>query len=447
MNFPFQLQSPPEHQADLPKSSDVVIVGAGVIGITTALWLARQGVQVTVLEKGRVAAEQSSRNWGWIRVQGRDMDEIPIAQEAQRLWQELEDEANGALGLRQVGVAYLAKSDKDMAAYQDWLKDAAAFGVSSKLVDKAGLKGILPEAQKPWAGALWTPTDLKAEPWVAVPTLARMAREAGATIIENCATRVLDISAGRVSGVVAERGRIASSNVLVAAGAWSALFLRRHGVSIPQLSVRSTALATEPLPQVTGIAAVDNKVAFRPRLDGGYTLAPSTLSELYIGPDAFRMMFKYLPLLKQGGFDVRLKTHAPKGFPDAWGTPRTWGEDEVSPFERMRILNPAPNLKKAQECMDEMSAAFPEVGVVRAKATWAGMIDVMPDVVPVVDHVAGIEGLTIATGMCGHGFGIGPAFGKIAAELLTGQTVSHDLTRFRFNRFTDGSTMRPGPNI
>ena len=447
MSFPFQLQTPTEHAGDLPDMSEVVIIGAGVIGICTALWLARKGVQVTVLEKGRVAGEQSSRNWGWVRVQGRDMAEIPIALEAQQLWQDLDHEAKGALGLRQVGVSYLAKSDKDMEGFQGWLDDAAQFDLSSRLVDRDGLSGLLPGTKGDWAGALWTPTDFKAEPWVAVPVLARMAREAGATIIENCATRGLDIAAGQVAGVVTEKGRVATSKVLVAAGAWSSLFLRRHGITIPQLSVRSTALATEPLPQVTGLAGVDNKVAFRPRDDGGYTLAPSTLSELYVGPDAFRAMFKYLPLLKQGGFDVRLKTHAPKGFPDAWGTPRHWGDDDVSPFERMRILNPAPNLKKAQACMDAMAAAFPEVGQVRAKAIWAGMIDVMPDVVPVVDNVPEIDGLTVATGMCGHGFGIGPAFGKIAAALLMGDDVGHDIARFRFGRFSDGSPMRPGPNI
>ncbi|MDJ0823055.1 MAG: FAD-dependent oxidoreductase, partial [Paracoccaceae bacterium] len=76
-----------------------------------------------------------------------------------------------------------------------------------------------------------------------------------------------------------------------------------------------------------------------------------------------------------------------------------------------------------------------------------GMIDVLPDVVPVVDHVKALPGLIAVTGMCGHGFGIGPAFGRIAADMAAGDDPGHDLSRFRLSRFSDGSKMVPGPNI
>ena len=75
------------------------------------------------------------------------------------------------------------------------------------------------------------------------------------------------------------------------------------------------------------------------------------------------------------------------------------------------------------------------------------MIDALPDVVPAVDRAAQLPGLTVVTGMCGHGFGIGPAFGRIAARLATGEDPGHDLARFRLARFSDGSPMRPGPNL
>ncbi|MBV0911384.1 NAD(P)/FAD-dependent oxidoreductase [Anianabacter salinae] len=447
MSFPFTLEAPPEHGADLPAASDVVVIGGGVIGVCAALWLARAGMRVTLLEKGRIAAEQSSRNWGWIRVQGRDLAEIPIALEAQRLWQELDKECGGRLGLRQMGVTYLASDASGMDRYAAWLKDAAPLGVSSTLHDATDTARLFPGAATTWVGALHTPTDLKAEPWVAVPELARLAASAGARIIEGCATRALDIEGGRITGVHTERGRIACTEVILAAGAWSALFLRRHGVSIPQLSVRSTAMETGPLPQVTGTAGVDSRLAFRPRADGGYTLAPSTSSELYIGPDAVRALPKYLPLLRAGSFDTAFHIAAPQGYPDAWTTPRRWSEDTETPFERMRILNPAPNTKKVRATCAAFADSFPEASKVEARTAWAGMIDVLPDVVPVVDRVTALPGLTVATGMCGHGFGIGPAFGRIAAALATGGDPGHDLTRFRAGRFSDGSPLVPGPNL
>ena len=106
---------------------------------------------------------------------------------------------------------------------------------------------------------------------------------------------------------------------------------------------------------------------------------------------------------------MRLPLRAPAGYPDAWGTPRRWADDEETPFERMRILTPPPNLARAQAGLRCFAEAFPELGPVKIAQSWAGMIDVLPDVVPVVDHVAALPGLTVATGMCGHGFGIGPA--------------------------------------
>ncbi|WP_372834673.1 NAD(P)/FAD-dependent oxidoreductase [Puniceibacterium confluentis] len=447
MKFPFTCDTVAEHVADLPQACDVVIIGGGVIGVSAALYLARAGVQVTLLEKGRVAGEQSSRNWGWIRAQGRDLAEIPIAIEAQRLWRDLDADCQGRLGVRTVGVTYLARREADLAAYQDWLDAASGSGLDSHLVSRADLGKVLPGIRGNWPGALHTPSDMKGEPWVAVPELARLARDAGAVIVEDCAVRGLDMAAGRLAGVVTEKGRVRSAEVLLAGGAWSSLFLRRHGVGIPQLSVRCTVVETGPVPQVTGGAAVDGRTAFRPRDDGGYTIAPSILSELYIGPDAVRAIPKYLPVLKSGGFDVRLHPRAPRGFPDAWGTPRRWADDEISPFERMRILNPEPNRGRAQAACDAFSEAFPEVGAVRPRTAWAGMIDVLPDVVPVVDRVAALPGLTVVTGMCGHGFGIGPGFGRVAAALVRGENTGHDLQRFRITRFGDGSKMVPGPNL
>ena len=445
--FPFRDEGPVEHDGTLPEACDLVVIGGGVIGVSTALYAARAGLSVVLLEKGRVAAEQSSRNWGWIRVQGRDMAEIPIALEAQRLWSELDAECGGKLGVRTVGVSYLARSEKDMQGFAGWLDEAKPLGVSSELLDAAATKALLGAEDSPWVGALHTPTDMKGEPWVAVPELARLAVASGAVIRERCAVRGLDMQGGEVAGVITETGRIRCSRAVLAGGAWSSLFLRRHGVKIPQLSVRSTAMATERLPQSVNTAAVDDKLAFRPRADGGYTLAPAAFSELFIGPDAFRALRTYLPLAVSGEFDVRLKTMAPAGYPDAWGTPRRWSDDEETPFERMRILSPQPNAAKVADCRARFGQHFPQMGEAPLQASWAGMIDVLPDVVPVVDRCEALPGLTVVTGMCGHGFGIGPAFGRIAVALAQGTDPGHDLSRFRLSRFSDGSKLVTGPNL
>ena len=96
---------------------------------------------------------------------------------------------------------------------------------------------------------------------------------------------------------------------------------------------------------------------------------------------------------------------------------------------------------------EDFARAFPALGKPRLRAAWAGMIDTMPDVVPVIDHAEGAPGLTIVTGLSGHGFGIGPAIGRIAADLVLGRAPGHDLSRFRHARFTDGSRIEPGPSL
>ena len=135
---------------------------------------------------------------------------------------------------------------------------------------------------------------------------------------------------------------------------------------------------------------------------------------------------------------------APRGFPDAWGQSRRW--KDVSPFETMRILDPAPNLQALEQARRDFSAAFPQLGPVTFDRVWAGMIDMMPDVVPVIDR-APIAGLVIATGLSGHGFGIGPGFGRVVADLVAGHLIGHDLSRFRLSRFSDGSVITPGPSL
>ena len=423
------------------------MIGGGVIGVCTALFLARLGKRVTLLEKGRIAAEQSSRNWGWIRQQGRDPDELPIMLEANRLWREFASETNVDIGLKTGGVTYLARTEKDLAGYANWLPHAQAHGIDSRLLGSSETADLIPGMSRSYVGALYTASDMRAEPWVAVPALAGIAARAGVTIVENCAVRVLDIAAGRVAGVISEQGRIAAPEVVLAGGAWSALFLRRHGVSLPQLSVRATVAATEPLPMVYPGGAADDDIAFRPRSDGGYCLAAGGFHELFVGPDAFRSLPKYLAQLRADPFGTRFLPGAPRGFPDAWGTPRKWSADAISPFERMRVLNPAPNKSKVAALTRDFGALFPELGPVRIRTAWAGMIDTMPDVVPVVDRVAALPGLTVGTGMSGHGFGIGPGMGKVLAALVTGAQVGHDLSRFRLSRFADGTPMRIGPSV
>lgn len=439
--------APPAFPGPPPPAADVVVIGAGIIGIMASYFLAIRGLRTVLVEKGRVGAEQSSRNWGWVRAQGRDEAELPLMVEAHRLWDRLEAETGRATGLVRGGVLYLAADRDRLERYAAWLPTARAHGLDTRLLDAGAVAAFLPGAARRFEGGLLTPSDGRAEPGRAVGALARLAAARGVRIVEGCAARALDLAAGRVAGVITEAGRIGCDAAVLAGGAWSSLFLRAHGVGLPQLSVRATVAATAPLPMVTEAAVSDRHLAFRRQADGGYLVAPSDFHEVLVGPDAFRHLRAFRAQIRAELASSRVLPWSPLGFPDGWLTARRWPADRPSPFERLRILDPRPHGPTLARLAAAFGTLFPALGPVRLAAAWGGMIDTLPDVVPAIDHVAALPGLVLATGMSGHGFGIGPGVGRVVADLVAGDPSGHDLARFRLARFADGSRLVPGPTI
>jgi glycine/D-amino acid oxidase-like deaminating enzyme len=444
------LNTPIAFNDKLPDEVDVVIIGGGVIGVFSALNMVRKGLKVIIIEKGRIAGEQSSRNWGWIRQHGRDSAELPIMMEASRMWEMIDKEVNGRTGFKRAGVMYLSQTEHDQAKREAWLGIAKAHDLDTVALSASQLGKyiqLVPGSKNLWVGATYTASDARAEPWQAVPAVAELAHSEGVLIRENYAVRALDIQAGHITGVVTESGRIKTSQVVLAGGAWSSLFLRRHGINIPQLSVRASVARTAPVTGITTTSFADKQLALRQRDDGGYTLALTDSHDHFIGPDSFRLLPKWLKTGLQNIHEIRPWINEVSTSPDAWRTQRHWHEDEVTPFEITRILNPAPAKGKVKVMQQRFAQRFPQIGEPVILDAWAGMIDAMPDIVPIVDRVPELEGLIVATGMSGHGFGIGPAFGKIIAQIANMEESQHDLKRFRFSRFTDGSTLNIGPNI
>lgn len=442
------INTPISFQDDLPESADVVIIGGGVIGIFSALYLARCGKKVVVCEKGRIAGEQSSRNWGWIRQHGRDEAELPIATQALSLWHEINEETKGACGVKTTGIQYLASTEAEMQKLEEWLEIAHRYDVPSRSLSGEEIAesfGGLSNGK--WVGGTLTENDAKGEPWQAVPSVAKLAHEEGVLIRENCAVRALDMEAGAIKAVVTEAGPVKAEQVILAGGAWSSLFARAHGINIPQLCVKSSVLQTQEIFDFPAPTSADEELALRRRDDGGFTLAVSDGHDFYLGPDAFRHFKSYLGVMKHSFADTSFHLAAPKGFPDAWGTARSWPKDGPSPFEACRVLEPLPNQGFLKRMQDRWSECFPNLEKAQIKESWAGMIDSMPDVVPIVDRVPHLQGLIIATGMSGHGFGIGPGMGMAIAKMICGEKTDHDMSRFRFSRFSDGSPLIMGPAL
>ena len=422
----------------LPGAADVVVIGGGIVGVSAAWHLAARGVSVALCEKGVIGGEQSSRNWGYVRQQGRDPAELPLIIDSLRLWRGLDAETGEETGFVQGGVLYATDDPAQMAAYEAWLDHARPYQLDSRLLSRRELEQVVADPPAAWIGGLYTASDGRAEPALAAPAIARAAGRAGATIHTGCAVRGLVLEGGRVAGVATERGEIRTRAVICAGGAWAALFCRRHGIALPQLTVRASVQRTTSAPEVFPGGLSAPGFSIRRRQDGGYSLAEGESHVFHLTPAAFRWARAFMPLYRP----QKEHTHIRFGWPflEALLTRRRWPLDAPSPFEDMRVLDPTPDHAFLDRALVRFKAAFPAVAQARVAERWAGMIDVMPDELPVIGPVAALPGFFLATGFSGHGFGIGPAAGKLAAEIATGAPTTVDPAPFRLDRFARQSS-------
>jgi glycine/D-amino acid oxidase-like deaminating enzyme len=288
---------------------------------------------------------------------------------------------------------------------------------------------------------MYTPADGRAEPAQAASAIAEAARKLGAGIFTGCAVRGLETAGGRVTAAVTERGRIRCDAVVLAGGAWSRLFCGNLGVQLPQLKVLSSVMRTEALPGGPEMSMGAADFAFRKRLDGGYSIARRNASVSEIVPDSFRLFQDFLPAYRSDWRDLRLRLNGK--FLTEWRMKRRWSLDEETPFEQMRVLDPIPSPKLLAEARNSLSQAFPVFAGMKIAESWAGMIDVTPDAVPVISGVAAVPGFFIATGFSGHGFGIGPGAGRLMADLVAGDPPIVDPEPFRFARFSENLSLKP----
>src|SRR5579885_3379571 len=133
---------PVQGDQNLPERADVVIIGGGIIGTSAALFLAEKGVKVALCEKGHIAGEQSSRNWGWCRKMGRDPRELPLIIESLRLWTGMNERVEAETGFRQPGIMYLAESRAEFDQLEGWLEHARQYQLDTRLLSRAEAEAL-----------------------------------------------------------------------------------------------------------------------------------------------------------------------------------------------------------------------------------------------------------------------------------------------------------------
>lgn len=427
----------------LPKSADVVVIGGGIAGTSAAYELAKKGHSVALVEKGHLAGEQSSRNWGWCRQQNRDLRELPLAQRAVEMWNGLNEELGAETGFRRTGLLYVTTKQSDLDLWSNWADRAREYQMHSRMLTAAEAKAMSPGSTDNWIGGVHSPTDGRAEPALATPAIAEGARKRGATIHQNCAARGLETEGGKVSAVVTEKGTIRTSAVLCAGGAWSSMFCRHHGIKLPQAGVRSTSFFTEAAPQVIegGLSMPD--LTFRRRLDGGYTVGISGRGLLELTPQGMLYAQQFWRTFKKRRWGLTIR--AGRSFFAGPEAISRWSNDSISPFERNRTFDPPAQEELITFALKRLGQLYPQLANVKVAHKYGGLVDFTPDWIPVISGVAALPGFYISTGYSGHGFGIGPAAGRLAADIVANDTPIVDPRPYRYSRMIDGTDLgEPG---
>lgn len=416
----------------LPDTADVVVIGGGIVGVSAAWHLAHAGFTVALCEKGVISGEQSGRNWGWCRNTLRDPIEIPLMLQSMRDWRDPEVFGKLDTGFRTTGIAYLSYPQVE-AAHAAWLNAIEPFNLGSRIVSGRELDTLVPDVGGKVAAALYTASDGCAEPDRATASIAEDARRLGARIFTGCAVRGIETAAGRLSAVVTEAGTIRCSTVIVAAGIWSRLFAGSLGIEFPQLKVLGSVSVTAPIAGGPDISVAARHYGWRKRLDGGYVLSRANATYVDIVPDSLRLAGAFMPLLKQSLKELRFRVG--RQFLTEAMLATTWPLDQKSPFEMVRIADPAPVAKvldRARNAAGKDASFLRHCNIV---GQWGGYIDVTPDALPAIGALDQVPGLVLASGFSGHGFGIGPGAGRLAAQVATNRHTTNDAAPFSPTRF------------
>ena len=362
------------------KTADVIIIGGGIMGCATAYRLASQGLDVLVLEKQEIGNGGSCRNAGGVRQSARDPKELQLAMYAvANLWPGLSDELGVDVEYHQSGNLRLGLTEKDITVLEGHTAKSTKVGLDVKMISGDEARSLCPYMSQEVIAASWCPTDGHANPLKTTLGFYRKALQMGVTFITGVTVTGLQKVRGRVRNVLTDDGIYEAGHVLLCAGFESRRIANTVGIDIPVERQFNEVIVTEAVPKMFDIML---GVA---------------------GGEFYGHQSEHGSFVLGGNSGLQAFTSHNENFVT---------NSLTTPSIARGILRYFPVLK--------------DVKIVRS---WSGYYDQSIDVLPVLDNIPEVPGLTLAFGFSGHGFGISPAVSLALSELITkGQSTTIDIS-------------------
>jgi len=360
--------------------TDVVIIGAGIVGCATAYYLAKKGIRSLVLEKDPGAGLQASgRNAGGVRQHGRKAI-LPLAMASVRLWGTLAEELQCDLEYIRTGNLNVAVDGPTVEAFEREAAWEHQHGLEVSLLTAAECQAMVPGLSKVVAGK-FCPSDGVANPMLVTPAFARAGRKLGVNFQFNTPVTGLLKQGSTIRGVKTEAEEVEAPVVINTAGPWAAQFNAQAGCPTPIYPGRSQILITERLPRqyIRSWFSIRGFGYIRPTVSGNLVMGTGGARN-----DGYSQHFDYRAAQKQA---------------DYWCGVLPWLRD---------------------------------ISIVRA---FSGITEYTPGAEPYIGAVNAAPGLFVAAGFSGEGFCPAPLVGKIMADFILGKEPQISLADFRPDRF------------
>lgn len=375
----------------MSNTADVVIIGGGVVGCAAAYYLAKAGnTNVIVLEGTKsIGNGGSSRNGGGVRQSGRDVRELPYAMYGiKHLWPTLSEELGVDVEYTQKGNLRLGKTEAHLEKLQTLAKNAQSVGLDVRMVDAKEVKEICPYLSDDIIGASWCPTDGHANPLTTTLGYYKRALEMGVRFYTDAEVTELRKVKGKVRKVILKDGTVfEGETIILAAGYESRYIARTVGVDVPMTQLIDECLVTEMQPHM-------------------FDIMLGTAGADFYGHQA-----------KHGSF--------------VFGS--DCGYEEVTDMtDPSKLITNAMTLSASCRAIMGYVPALKDAKIVRS---WCGWLDNAFDGVPFISKVDEAEGLILACGFTGHGFGTAPAVGLMLSQMVAGEDTVVDITPLRYDRF------------